>query len=74
MCVAETGSSSDWMSSAEFDWSQPVSNNKEEELVIRWDDPELESEEKEEEPPTEEKTDLQPTSKGLFPRGYQLKL
>lgn len=34
----------DWSSSAEFDWSQPVTSNKDDDLVIRWDDPELEPE------------------------------
>lgn len=51
------GSSTDWSSSAEFDWSQPVSNNKDDELVLRWDDPELEPDEKEEDPPVEMKID-----------------
>ncbi|XP_054286224.1 dmX-like protein 2 isoform X3 [Macrosteles quadrilineatus] len=42
--VAQKESSMDWSSSAEFDWSQPVTSNKDDDLVIRWDDPELEPE------------------------------
>ncbi|KAG8301469.1 DmX-like protein 1 [Homalodisca vitripennis] len=54
------GSSAEWSSSADLDWSQPVST-KDDELVLNWDDDEKDDEEKEEEEPAlEMKIDQEP--------------